>query len=265
MNRKVLEKEGMEVAVQAANISISHGFFGRNYGNSKGLYASLNCSKYVGDSEESVDANLEFIVSCLGNECEKKNKPKLAILEQIHSNICLEVTENNYAEISGTKADALVTKISGVAVGVLTADCAPVLFWDPQKSIIGAAHAGWKGAVKGVLESTVQKMCEIGSDANQILVAVGPCIGVESYEIDEDFMQNFSGSGDCFCLMNHRIHFDLPKYCCKRLEKAGIKGPNIEVLGIDTYAEHEKYFSYRFARQNSDGVCGRQISAICLP
>lgn len=270
---------------KSEKISVSHGFFGRIGGNSDGLYASLNCSRYVGDKEEAVEENFDVVRSCLIAETEKCSDSPSSIsdsipvsvlvltLKQVHSNICLEVSadddvqksarssESRYAAI---EADALITQVPGIAIGVLTADCAPVLFHDPVRSVVGAAHAGWRGAVGGVLESTVRKMREVGCNPGDIHAAIGPCIGPESYEIDEEFMRNFSGSGECFCLVNRRLHFDLPKFCRKRLLAVGLSDSNIDTLGIDTCANHDRYFSYRFARQNSDGVCGRQISAIGL-
>ena len=246
-----------DIAIRAKNISVSHGFFGKIGGKSTGLYASLNCSDYVGDSRENVQSNLDIAKNFLTSE----PNAKLITLKQIHSNICIEVTNDS---TSGIEADALVTKERNIAIGILTADCAPVLFFDPQKSIIGAAHAGWRGAVGGVIESTIKKMRECGSNSSDIFAAIGPCIGKNSYEIDDDFKRNFSGSGECFCLVNHRIHFDLPKFCRKRLIESGIKETNIETLDIDTYANYGNYFSYRYATKNSSGICGRQLSAICL-
>ena len=236
---------------------MSHGFFGKIGGKSTGLYASLNCSDYVGDSRENVQSNLDIAKNFLTSE----PNAKLITLKQIHSNICIEVTNDS---TSGIEADAMVTKERNIAIGILTADCAPVLFFDPQKSIIGAAHAGWRGAVGGVIESTIKKMRECGSNLNDIFAAIGPCIGKNSYEIDDDFKRNFSGSGECFCLVNHRIHFDLPKFCRKRLIESGIKEANIETIDIDTYANCGNYFSYRYATKHSSGICGRQLSAICL-
>lgn len=247
-----------DIAIKAKNIAAPHGFFRRKGGASEGLYASLNCSGYVGDSEEAVKANLEIAKDFLTSE----STAKLVTLKQVHSNICVEIT--TASAVNGIEADAMVTKEKHIAIGILTADCAPVLFFDPQKSIVGAAHAGWRGAVGGVIESTVKKMREFGSDPGDILAAIGPCIGRNSYEIDDDFKRNFSGSGDCFCLVNHRIHFDLPKFCRKRLLEVGLKEANIETVDIDTYVNCSDYFSYRHARQNSSGICGRQLSAICL-
>lgn len=249
------------LAVGSENMSVAHGFFGRCGGVSDGLYESLNCSDYVGDSSESVRQNLDVVRKTLADG---REGVKLVTLKQIHSEICIEVTPDNADDVVGTEADALVTKEKSIILGILTADCAPILFYDPKTSIIGAAHAGWRGALNGIIASTVRKMKSLGADPSNIVAAIGPCIGKDSYEIDDDFKKGFSGSGDCFCLINWRMHFDLPKFCRKKLITAGIQERNITTIGIDTCAEHSKYFSYRYAMKNSNGVCGRQITAICL-
>lgn len=275
MNNSIIDNG---IFLKSKNISVSHGFFGRLGGCSKDLFSSLNCSRYVGDAEEAVAANIDTVRNSLAKDLEKDADNKVTaarfpilILKQIHSNICLEVEafenddrENIESKYTAIEADALVTKVPGIAVGVITADCAPVLFYDPVCSVVGAAHAGWEGALSGILESTVKKMKEMGCNPENIRVAIGPCAGVESYEVDEPFMQKFSGSGDCFRLVNHRLHFDLSKFCRKKLLSVGIADSNIETFGIDTCANPEKYFSYRVARKNSAGICGRQISLIGL-
>ncbi|MBR1734915.1 MAG: peptidoglycan editing factor PgeF [Alphaproteobacteria bacterium] len=247
-----------QLALRSTNILIPHGFFSKKGGKSVGLYESLNCSYYVGDSSENVKANLDIIKNSL---CSDNVESKIITPKQIHSNICIEVRKDSE---NGIECDAMVTKEKNIVIGVYTADCAPILFFDPVGEVIGVAHAGWRGAVGGVIESTVAKMLELGSNAQNIFVAIGPCIGKDSYEIDDDFKKNFSGSGDCFCIVNYRLHFDLSKFCLKKLIAAGIKDTNVEIIDVDTYANVSDYFSYRFANQNSNGVCGRQISAICL-
>ncbi|MBQ7674137.1 MAG: peptidoglycan editing factor PgeF [Alphaproteobacteria bacterium] len=244
------------IAVCSKNISVPHGFFGRKGGKSSGLYESLNCSDYVGDSLENVSANLDIAKEYLGG---LNPVSKLITLKQIHSNICIEVSKETE---SGIEADAMVTKEKNIAIGILTADCTPILFFDPVQSVVGAAHAGWRGAVGGVIEATIKSMRNLGCEPQNIVAAIGPCIGRNSYEIDDDFKRNFSGSGDCFCLINMRLHFNLPKFCRQRLLKSGITEANIETIDIDTYKNCNNYFSYRFATKNSDGICGRQISAI---
>jgi YfiH family protein len=233
---------------------VNHGFFGRKHGKSKGLYSSLNCSKFVGDDESLVLQNLDIIKK----ELEAK---KLITLCQAHGSCCIVV---DWQTESDTEVDAMVTRVPGIAIGILTADCAPILLFDKRHQAIGAIHAGWRGAVSGVIESTIQKMVELGSDPQNIVAAVGPCIAKESYEVDDDFKRNFRGKGDCFSLINSQLHFDLPKYCQNRLIESGLSENNVEAVNIDTYTDQKNYFSYRFANKNNGGICGRNISAICL-
>ncbi len=233
---------------------ISHAFCGKKSGKSLSFFSSLNCSKYVGDDELNVNENRKIVTEFIGAS-------KLITLHQTHSNICVEITGNSEGDID---ADAMVTRAKNVAIGVLTADCAPILFYDSKENIVGAVHAGWRGAAFGVIESTIRKMEKAGSNPKNIIVAIGPCIGKNSYEVDEEFMRNFHDKGDCFCLVNHKLHFDLPKFCYKKLIECGLQKENIDILNIDTFEDSENYFSYRFATKNSNGVCGRQISAICL-
>lgn len=228
-----------------------HEFLGRDGGFSSGLFSTLNCSKFVGDNPEAVQKNLDYARNTVGAE-------KLITLNQVHGSECLLVDENSESD---HEADAMVTKTPDIALGILTADCVPALFFDSKNKIIGAAHAGWKGAVAGVLESTVKSMIFQGSQSTDILVALGPCIHVDSYEVDEEFIANFDDKS-CFCTINGHYHFDIVKYCIWRLKKCGVI--NIEVVNIDTCACNDKYFSYRHARKNSDGICGRNISLICL-
>jgi YfiH family protein len=233
---------------------VDHGFFGRKYGKSSGLYSSLNCSRFVGDDEKVVLQNLDIVKNEL-------HAQKIITINQQHSNLCIIADQRTEPDI---KADAIVTKTPNIAIGILTADCAPILFFDKINHVIGAAHAGWRGAVSGIIESTVQKMTELGSDPQNIIAAIGPCISKESYEMDDEFKKNFHGSGDCFCIINLKMHFDLLKYCGNHLLKSKLDSSNIDTIGADTYANQEDYFSYRFANKNSNGICGRQISTICL-
>lgn len=225
-------------------------FFGRDSGFSKGLFSSLNCSKFVGDEPESVEKNLEFVRKSI-------NAKKLITLNQIHSAKCVIVNEKSK---SNQEADALVTQSENIALGILTADCVPVLLFDPNKKIIGAAHAGWKGSKTGIIENTLEKMVSLGSHCEDIVSLIGPCVHVESYEVDEDFLSNFPD--EYFTKIRDKDHFDIVKFCCDRLKKEGVS--KISVDKIDTYKNHEKYFSFRYARKNSNGVCGRNISVICI-
>lgn len=237
-----------------SNGVVEHGFFGRNGGVSSGVYSSLNCSRFVGDDVNLVEKNLENV------RCQL-NAEKLVTLNQVHGNTCIFADKNTD---SGEQADAIVTNISGIAIGILTADCAPVLLADEESHIIGAAHAGWRGAMRGVIQSTIQEMIKLGAKTDKIKAAVGACICKNSYEIGDDFKREFKGNGSCFTLVNSKLHFDLPKYCREILLGAGVLPKNIDVLEIDTYADPANYFSFRFANQHTNGVCGRNISVICL-
>lgn len=230
--------------------NVIYSFFGRNSGFSKGLFSFLNCSKFVGDDLESVERNLEFVRKSVGAK-------KLVTLNQIHSAKCIVVDEISKSD---QEADALVTQSEGVALGILTADCVPVLLFDPAKKIIGAAHAGWKGAKGGVVENTIEKMISLGSRCEDIVSVIGPCVHVESYEVGEDFLVNFPH--EYFSKIRSKDHFDIVKFCCDRLKEKGIS--KISVDEIDTYKNHDSYFSFRHARKNSNGICGRNISVICL-
>ena len=225
-------------------------FFGRDSGFSEGLFSSLNCSKFVGDNISSVEKNLEFVRKSVGAK-------KLITLNQIHSAECIIVGEESESD---QKADALVTQSEGVALGILTADCVPVLLFDPHTKIIGAAHAGWKGAKGGIIENIIEKMGSLGSNCEDIVADIGPCIHVESYGVDDDFLNNFPA--EYFSKINNKSHFDIVRFCYDKLKEKGVL--KISVDEIDTYKNHKKYFSFRYARQNSDGICGRNISVICL-
>lgn len=225
-------------------------FFGRDSGFSEGLFSSLNCSKFVGDNIESVKKNLEFVRKSIGAK-------KLITLNQIHSSKCIIVDEKSESD---QKADALVTLSGSIALGILTADCVPVLLFDPIKKIIGAAHAGWKGAKSGVIENTIEKMISLGSNCKDIIAEMGPCIHVESYGVDDDFLNNFPA--EYFSKINNKNHFDIVRFCYDKLNGKGIA--KISINEVDTYKNHEKYFSFRYAKKNSNGICGRNISVIYL-
>ncbi|MDR0677071.1 MAG: peptidoglycan editing factor PgeF [Holosporaceae bacterium] len=234
--------------------SVEHCFFRRNGGVSSGLYVSLNCSRFVGDDEQLVFQNLDIARKHLGVS-------KLVTLQQAHGRQCIVA---DCKTESGSIADAIVTKEKDIAIGILTADCAPILFLDEINEVIGAAHAGWRGIMSGIIISTVQTMLNVGAVLDNIKVAVGPCILQKSYIVDEDFKEHLEERQNCFGFINSNMCFDLPKCCFYELLETGIEKNNIDLMMVDTYADPENYFSYRFAKNNSDGVCGRQISAISL-
>lgn len=232
-------------------MSVNYRFFSKiDGGYSKGVFSSLNGSRFVGDDEKNVDANLNEVVKELDGQ-------KIVLLKQVHGNSVLNVTSETepYQEF-----DALVTKENEIVIAILTADCAPVILYDEKNKVIGAAHAGWRGAASGVIENTIAAMKKLG--ATSINAIIGPCIHSQSYSVDGSFKENFPNALDCFSTVNGRLHFDLPSFCKKTLRKCGIQ--EVSIIERDTYAEHNNYFSYRYAQQHTDGICGRNISAICL-
>ncbi|MDR3187113.1 MAG: peptidoglycan editing factor PgeF [Holosporaceae bacterium] len=233
---------------------VVHGFFGRAFGRSKGLFASLNGSKFVGDDALCVQQNLDIV------KCEL-NAFRIVTLKQMHDRACIIVDSGTESDM---EADAMITKATDVAIGVLSADCAPILLVDEENRIVGAIHAGWKGLVSGVIETTINKMSGLYGEPGKIKAAIGPCIHKDSYEVSEDFPRKFIKADAYFSKMNSKTHFDLPAYCKHRLMRAGLIEGNIDVLDVDTYANPKSYFSYRYAGQNTGGICGRNISAICL-
>lgn len=240
---------------------VSHGFFGRQGGVSTGLYQSLNCSPQSKDDPQNVAENRVRVLKALGGN-------GLSTLKQIHSPICLPV-EN--ACMNGVEeGDALVTKTAGQVIGCLTADCAPVLFAGTDRDgapVIGAAHAGWGGALKGVLESTIAAMVNLGAELSTIKAAIGPCIGRTSYEVGKDFMTPFveeDQNATQFFSSSHgdKYLFDLSAYVEFRLKRAGIG--HILSVNKDTYALENEYFSFRRATHRGETDYGRQISAISI-
>jgi len=242
------------------NPQIAHGFFGRKAGVSQGVYASLNCGPGSGDDRAAVVENRRRALAELGAE-------RLCTVYQIHSAETVTVTKP--WEIDGSpQADASVTKLPGVALGVLTADCAPVLMADAQAGVIGAAHAGWKGALGGITDSTIAAMERLGASRARITAAIGPCIGRQSYEVDASFRDGFLRSDSAnaaFFVPGDReafFRFDLESYVAMRLKSAGLR--SIERLGSDTYAREDDFYSFRRATHRGETDYGRELSAIAL-
>ena len=238
---------------------IAYGFFGRKGGVSNGLYTSLNASFASGDDIKAVEENRARI-------CQALNIHNIIAPYQTHSPDCVVL---DGTETEKVLADALVTSKPQVAIGIQTADCGPVLFIGDSANgpVIGAAHAGWGGAVKGVLENTIKKMMEEGAFLETIKVCVGPCIGPESYEVSEGFQKPFfEEDRDSIMYFKpgapDKLWFDLPQYIKFRLERAGIR--HITLSGIDTYKNEEDYFSFRRATHNGDKDYGRELSVISI-
>lgn len=245
-------------------IPVSYGFFGRQGGVSTGVYSSLNCGPGSEDAPESVQKNRRIVADILG-----VGPSNLLSLYQLHGDSCLKVTQSWSAE-DRPQADAMVTDVPGLALGILTADCAPVLFYaqSSAKTVIGAAHAGWGGALKGILESTVAAMEDLGAKREAIRACIGPCIHQSSYEVSAEFHERFMvqhrENGRFFQPGQKagRFMFDLAGYCVFRLYGAGIS--RVYIKDLDTYFNEEDFFSYRRATHRDEKDYGRQISAIAI-
>lgn len=241
--------------------AVNHGFFTRKGGVSSGLYASLNTGRGSKDSQQAIGENRSRVRKALGAEA-------LCSLAQIHS-AKVQTVEMPWLPSDMPEADALVTNRSGLALGILTADCVPVLFADSKAGVIGAAHAGWKGAIGGVVGNTVTAMEKLGAEKSQILAAIGPAIEQDSYQVDTLFRSNFL-SQDAQCEgfftrdMSSPSHyrFDLKKYVLLQCQRAGIT--NVETLPHNTYTEEESFYSYRRSCHRNEEDYGRQVSAIML-
>jgi YfiH family protein len=239
---------------------VRHAFFTRQGGVSGGLYASLNGGLGSSDDPANVQENRARMVAALGV------KGPLVSVYQVHSPDVVTVT-TPWERGAAPKADAMVTALPGLALGITTADCGPVLFADREARVIGAAHAGWRGAVDGVLAATVEAMVQLGAARARIIAAIGPLIRQPSYEVGPDFVARVreahgaceryfaAGEGD-------RMRFDLPAFIRDRLAEAGVGA--IEDLGLDTYPDEARFFSYRRTTHRGEPDYGRLISAIAL-
>lgn len=251
--------------VAAASLSLTgirHAFFTREGGVSAGLYGSLNGGTGSRDEAENVAANRARMAAALGVE-----PKRLVTAYQIHSPTVV-VAQTPWGHDERPRADAIVTRLRALAIGVTTADCGPVLLADPHAAVIGAAHAGWRGALTGVIEATVAAMEELGASRRHIRAAIGPMIRQANYEVGSDLIARFAAedraSSRFFAPGSREGHaqFDLAGYVAARLERAGVGA--IEDIGLCTYAEEERFFSYRRATHRAQADYGRHINAIAL-
>jgi YfiH family protein len=229
-------------------------------GVSQGDVAGLNVGLGSGDDPAAISKNRHLAVAAVAPG------RQLVTAYQVHSAECVTVIEA-WSDDVRPHADALVTDRAGLVLGILTADCAPVLFADREAGVIGAAHAGWKGALGGVTDATLLAMERLGARRERIVAAVGPCIAQQSYEVDDIFRQRFIEADGINAAAFAagaigRWHFDLEGYVANRLEANGVS--RIERLGLDTYAAPQRFFSYRRACHHGDATYGRQISLIAL-
>lgn len=240
---------------------INHGFFTRLGGVSTGQFESLNCSQFSSDTLKSIQTNRRRVKHHLAAD-------SLFSLKQIHSNNVVVIDGKSDHE-KVVEADALVTCTANLALGVMGADCAGVLFADAVNRVIGAAHGGWQGALGGVTDNVVAAMCALGAHKEHIAVAIGPAIQRQSYEVGDEFATRFLKQSeiachDCFSLGKNGqgICFDLPRYLEHRLLNAAVG--QVDRLTEDTYADEKQFFSHRRSRQRGGQCYGRQINAICL-
>lgn len=240
---------------------VQHGFMSREGGVSQGIYTSLNGAYGADDDFDNVTENRRLAVLAVG----LGNRP-LVTCAQVHSPRVV-VVEKPWVPDQAPQADALVTRNGSMALAVLSADCTPVLFADANAKVVGAAHAGWKGAVDGVVEATLDAMIDLGACKHNIVAAIGPCIHQSSYEVGaelrESVLQQSDWAETCFGAGSKgHFQFDLPGYVRLRLERAGLG--NIEQVDVDTYRQENRCFSYRRTTHQGGGDYGRGLSVIGL-
>lgn len=242
--------------------NIKHGFFSRRGGVSSGVYQGLNVGLGSNDNRDLVLKNRDLATNFLVGD-----NGHLQTLYQIHSNSVVILDDSNSLPTSAPEADGLVTNQPNLMIGILTADCAPVLFADPVAGVVGACHAGWKGALSGVVKNTVQAMVKLGASTDKISATVGPCIAQKSYEVSDEFLAQFLATDptfQCYFLAGKAGHhqFDLPNFVKDQVIAAGVE--SVEALPLDTYELEQDFYSYRRMTHKKEADYGRQLSAIAL-
>ncbi len=240
------------------NYNIDHCFFSRKNGISKGIYEGLNCGIGSKDQKQSVEKNLEIV-----SEKFSIKKDSLLLMHQTHSNKVEIVNQNK--KINKINCDAMLTTNNKIALGVLTADCVPILLYERNKEIVGCIHAGWKGAVNGIIENTLQKISDMNGDIKQLTVSIGPCISQKNYEVKKDLYLNFiknSKSNISFFKKNEQntFNFDLRGFINKKFSDLGVI--QIDNINVDSFATDNEYFSHRRAKKLGHDDYGRCISVI---
>ena len=241
--------------------NIKHCFFSRKNGFSKGYYESLNCGLGSNDKKENVLKNLELVSKKIG--CKKES---LITLNQMHSNHVIHF--NNKTSVKNKlNGDSIVSEVRNIGISILTADCASILFYDPNKKIIGCVHSGWKGALNGIIKNTVNKFNELNSNNNDLIAVVGPCINKDNYKVQIDFFKKFVDQDkineNFFQKINDgHYNFDLRSFINKELTNLNIK--KIENIEMDTFSQRELFYSYRRSRLNREQDYGRCISVILM-
>jgi len=238
--------------------NISHGFFNKSGGFSNGIYKSLNCGIGSGDKKQNINKNLKKV--CNKISCSKN---KLVLLNQIHSNKVFSINKIPKKKPIG---DALITSKNKFALGILTADCAPIFLFDPKMKIIAAIHAGWKGAYKKIVYKTIDDLKKKGSNIRDLIAVIGPCISKYKYEVKKDFLKKFTNQNKknirFFIFKEKKIFFSLNEYIKNQLKNIGII--NIEIINKDTYLKKNNFFSHRRSLKNKYNDYGRNISVIMI-
>lgn len=238
--------------------SISHYFFNRLGGTSKGIYKSLNCGKGSKDKISNIGKNLKIVSRKIG--CTSGN---LVSLNQIHSNKVLKINNVPKKKLTG---DAMITNKQNIAISILTADCAPILIIEKKQKFVGAIHAGWKGAFKGIVKKTIQLLKKNGCSEKDMIACIGPCIKKNSYEVKNDFFKLFKDKNkknvNFFTFKRKKIYFDLSEYIKSQFYENGVK--KIDIIRKDTYALENNFFSSRRSKKNNHNDYGRNISAIMI-
>ncbi len=237
---------------------INHCFFSRKNGFSNGVYKSLNCGRGSRDNKKNVYKNLNFVAKKMNVKVNN-----LILMHQTHSNKVIEIKKKNYRR--KIKADAIITKMKGVALGVVTADCVPIILYDAKNEIIGCIHAGWKGSYLGIIKKTITKMKKISLN-NKIYASIGPCIGKKSYEVDKVFYKKFLNNSKknkkyFFKKSNIRKLFDLRKFVTDKLLKLKVK---VDQVNKDTFKDKNYFFSYRRSVKLKQKDYGRCISTVSM-
>ena len=240
---------------------INHGFFDKKGGKSTGIYKSLNCGVGSSDSKKNVLNNLKIV--CKKINCSSKN---LILLNQIHSNKFYFIDKNYKFKKKKLNGDALITNVKKIALGVLVADCVPVLIYDKNLKIISAIHAGWKGVYKEIIKKVVKFFIKKGSNTKNLVAVIGPSISEKSYEVQKDFKDKFlkkdKQSKFFFKIRKNKTYFGLNKYVYYHLKKLGIK--NLEIIKKNTFDPKNNFFSARRSIQNKENDYGRNISVIMI-
>ncbi len=241
--------------------NIKHGFFNRNGGKSKGIYKSLNCGQGSKDKKNDIKKNLKIVKNKLSN-----NSKNIFLVYQVHSNKFIYINKDSKIKKGRIKADAIITNQKKLPIGVLTADCVPILIYDSVSKIIAAIHAGWKGAYKGIINKVIKFMLLKGSKVKNLHAAIGPCISQKSYNVKEDFVKKFikksKNNSIFFKKKNNEIYFNLPEYVKSQLKFNKIS--NIDHINIDTFDYKNNFFSARRSLRLKHDDYGRNISIIMI-